>query len=157
VDFLRAKGNGKRTVSNRVSYVLIFLRKQGFKDVIHPSDVPKYTEKIVKAYSTEQLQPPFEAADEEDFVLFHFFLGSGRRDNEVVHACWEDVDFRAETHDVREKLELQFTVKDNEEWTIPLPSTLVDLLRKHRERHPKGRLVFPGKKRGGMNHTCCAA
>ena len=151
VDFLRAQGSGRRTIANRVSYVLTFMRKQGFKDIIHPSDLPKYTEKIVKAYSSDQLRRLFDQADTEDKVLFHFFLGSGCRDNEVVHACWEDVDFNAKTYDVREKPHMKFFPKDHEERTIPLPTALMDMLREHRMRHPKARLLFPGET-GGPNH-----
>lgn len=151
VDFLRKKNNGRRTVANRVSYVLIFLRKQGFENVIHPSDLPKYTEKIVKAYSADQLEKLFAEANTEDLVLFHFFLGSGCRDNEVVHACWEDLNFDAKTYDVREKPDLGFDVKDHEERTIPLPDFLIELLREHHVRHPQSRLIFPGIK-GWMDH-----
>jgi integrase/recombinase XerD len=152
VDLLKKKGNGKRTVANKVNYLLIFLRKHGFKEVIHQSDRPKYTEKLVKSYDPEQLKTLFAWADEEDTVLFHFFLGSGLRDAEVVYACWPDVDFRAKTLDVKEKLDLKFEVKDHEERTVPLPDTLIDLLRERRKKYPTTHLIFPGKKKGGPNH-----
>lgn len=152
VDLLKKRGNGKRTVANKVSYLLIFLRKHGFKEMIHQSDRPKYTEKLVKSYQPEQLKTLFTWADEEDTVLFHFFLGSGLRDAEVVYACWSDVDFRAKTLDVKEKLDLSFEVKDHEERTVPLPDMLIEMLRERRKQHPTDRLIFPGKKKGGPNH-----
>lgn len=152
IDHLRKRGNRPRTIANRVSCVLTFLRKQGFKDIIHPSDLPKYTEKIIKAYSAEQLKTLFEHADAEDKILFHFFLGSGCRDNEVVHAHWEDVDFTAKTYDVREKPAMRFQPKDHEERTIPLPGYLVEMLREHRQRHPHARLLFPGVTGERDNH-----
>lgn len=151
VDFLRANGNSGRTLFNRVSYVLIFLRRQGRKDVIQPSDRPRYTKKLVKAYDQTQLRRLFEVSDREDEILFRFFLGSGCRDNEVVHACWENLDFSAKTYDVREKEELNFHLKDHEERTVPLPDSLIELLREHRRRH-SGRLIFAGPNGRPDNH-----
>jgi integrase/recombinase XerD len=152
VDAMKKRGNAKRTVANKVKNVLIFLKQQGFAKVIHKSDIPKYTDKIVKAYQPEPLQVLFAAADQEDRILFHFFLGSGCRDNEVVHAMWEDIDFRLKTHDVREKREYpKYEVKDFEERTIPLPDALIEMLLDHRKRHPGKRLIFAGES-GNPDH-----
>jgi integrase/recombinase XerD len=153
VDHLKRGGNGKRTVANKVNYLLTFLRRHGFKEVIHRSDRPKYTEKLVKSYDPDQLRILFAHANDEDIVLFHFFLGSGLRDAEVVFSCWSDVDFRAKTLDVKEKSDFpQFEVKDHEERTVPLPDALIELLRERREEYPTTRLIFPGEKLGGPNH-----
>jgi integrase/recombinase XerD len=144
VDVLRQRGNGRRTVSNKVKYVLIFLNKQGYKDVLPPSDVPAYTEKIVKAYQPEPLTSLFAAAEWEDLVLFHFFLGGGARDNEVVHAGFHDIDFKLKTYDVREQPDFpRFQVKDFEERVVPLPDGLIEMLTEHRKLHPTARLLFP--------------
>jgi integrase/recombinase XerD len=153
IDLLRKRGNGKRTVANKVNYLLIFLRKHGFKEVIHHSDRPKYTEKLVKSYDPEQLKTLFAWADEEDTILFHFFLGSGMRDAEVIYACWPDLDFRAKTVDVQEKSAYpEFEVKDHEERTVPLPDALIEMLRERRKKYPTSLLIFPGDKFGGPNH-----
>lgn len=152
VDYMQANKISKRTMFNRVSTLLTFLRRQGVHRVIERTDMPKYTKKLVKAYDQTQLRRLFEAANTEDEVLFRFFLGSGCRDNEVVHACWENVDFAAKTYDVREKEDLHFHLKDHEERTVPLPDSLVELLREHRRRHPKDRLIFPGANGNPDNH-----
>lgn len=152
VDFLRARGNSGRTLFNRVSYLLIFLAKQGRKDVIQPSDRPRYTKKLVKAYDQAQLKRLFEVCDQEDEVLFRFLVGSGCRDNEVVHACWENLDFAAKTYDIKEKEDLNFRLKDHEERTVPLPDSLIALLREHRRRHSSGRLIFAGPNGRPDNH-----
>jgi site-specific recombinase XerD len=124
--------------------VRIFLNKQGFKDVLHPSDVPTYTEKIVKAYQPEPMTVLFAAADWEDLMLFHFFLGGGARDNEVVHAGFHDIDFKLKTYDVREQPDFpKFQVKDFEERVVPLTDALIEMLCEHRKRHPTARLLFP--------------
>jgi hypothetical protein len=112
MNLLKKNGNGKHTIANKIDYLLTFLRRQGFKEVIHQSDRPKYTEKLVKSYHPDQLRILFAHADEEDLVLFHFFLSSGLRDAEVGFSCWSDVDFRAKTLDVKERPDFpQFEVK----------------------------------------------
>jgi integrase/recombinase XerD len=153
VDALKKIGNGRRTIANKVKHVLIFMRKHGFRDVLPRSDIPKYTEKIVKAYQPETLIPLFAAADWEDRMLFHFFLGSGGRDNEVVHAGFHDIDFRLKTFDVREQPDYpKFEVKDFEERTVPLPDALIEMLVEHRKRHPTARLLFPREGGNPDNH-----
>jgi integrase/recombinase XerD len=144
VDELKKIGNGRRTVANKVKHVLIFLRKQGFRDVLPRSDIPKYTEKIVKAYQPEPLTTLFAAADWEDLMLFHFFLGGGARDNEVAHAGFHDIDVNLKTYDVREQPDFpKFEVKDFEERVVPLTDALIEMLCEHRKRHPTARLLFP--------------
>lgn len=81
------------------------------------------------------------------------FLGTGCRDNEVVHACWQDLDFRAKTCDVREKPDMAFKLRDHEERTVPTPGHLVELLCAHRQRHPDERLVFPADRGGPDNQS----
>lgn len=153
IDALKKGGNGRRTVSNKVKNVLIFLRKQGFKEVLPTSDVPTYTEKIVKAYQPEPLATLFAAADWEDLMLLQFFLGSGGRDNEVVHAGMHDIDFKLKTYDVREQPDFpKFEVKDFEERVVPLPDELIEMLLEHRQRHPNRRLLFPRADGNPDNH-----
>jgi integrase/recombinase XerD len=144
METLRRRGDAKRTVANRVSYLLIFLRKYGFADLIQSSDRPKYTKKIVKVYSSDQLRRLFAQCDDGQRVLFHFLLGSGCRKAEAISACWQDLDLVAKTYTVREKLDLGFSPKDNEERSIPLSDHLLDLLRWWRERNHDARLIFPG-------------
>jgi integrase/recombinase XerD len=143
VDTMTAQDISDRTKFNRVQNVLTFFRRLRLPEIMHPSEMPKYTESLAKVYSKEQLKRFFAACDEDGLVLFQFFLGSGCRDNEVVHACWEDLDFDAGTYSVRKKVEWKFQPKDYEEREIPLSDGLLDLLRGHRQRHPEGRLIFP--------------
>jgi integrase len=57
------------------------------------TDRIKYTEKKVEAYSTEDLNALFAAANREENDLFQFLLCTGVREQEAVHAKWADVDF----------------------------------------------------------------
>jgi integrase len=58
-----------------------------------------------------------------DPEVFEFFLGSGCREGEVAHACWEDLNFEAKTYTVRDRLEIGFVPKDREEREVPLPDS----------------------------------
>src|SRR5437762_7766230 len=56
VGFLRATGVGDRTISNRVGEVITFLRASGVKDV---KLKVRYTEKVVEAYSEDEIRALF--------------------------------------------------------------------------------------------------
>src|ERR1019366_3002092 len=77
--------------------------------------------------------------------LYDFFLGSGCREQEVSHACWDDVNFESKTYTVREHLEIGFVPKDREERGVPLPDSLVTALQQRRLAHPDTKLIFPNQ------------
>jgi integrase/recombinase XerD len=66
----------------------------------------------------------------------------GAREQEVQYATWRDLSLDAKTFTVAEKLDLGFTSKDKEEGAIPIPDSLVELLRARRLRYPASRLIF---------------
>jgi len=123
------EGLSGRAKFNRVRNVLTFFRQQGLPQIIRPRGMPAYTEKLVAVYTKRQLEALFAASTPDELTLFHFLLGSGCRDNETAHACWEDVDFDACTDSVQAKDEYGFSLKDHEEREIPLSDPLIDLLR----------------------------
>jgi integrase len=142
VTYLRIQELGDRTIHNRVEEVVGFLRHY---DIMNITIKVKYTEKKISAYTREELRSLFAVCDPEDRLVFEFFLGSGCRESEVSHACWEDVNFEAKTYTVREHLELGFQPKDREEREVPLPDALVASLRQRRQMHPDAKLIFPNK------------
>jgi integrase/recombinase XerD len=142
MSFLRDKGNGPRTVANRVSYLKGFARLVGIEWPLVASDKPRYTEKVVSAYSAAEISALLAVADTEESELLQFFLFTGAREQEVQYATWRDLDLDAKTFTVREKLDLGFTPKDKEEGAIPIPDSLVELLRARRHRFPHTRLIF---------------
>jgi integrase len=75
-------------------------------------------------------------------TLNEFFLGSGCRDKEVTFAAWNDIDFDKKTYHVRRKEDVGFTPKSHESRTIPLPDSLIALLRTRRKKAPHERLLF---------------
>jgi integrase/recombinase XerD len=144
VTFLKAQGNGPRTVRNRIDYFQIFIHHYGLPSLLKGKDLPKFTDKEVRAYSPFDLGKLLRVADQEEADLLHFMLCTGLREQEVQFACWSDVDLVAKTYTVTEHLDLGFRPKDKEEGSIPIPVSLVELLLARRNRHPRSRLIFPG-------------
>lgn len=155
-DMLRDSGLTPRTIANRLAFLKTFFKRFDLAWPMLKTDRVKFTEKTVEAYSLEDLQSLFAAANLEEFELFQFLLGTGVREQEAMFAVWKDVDFNGKSFKVSEKLDLGFTPKDKEEGSIPIPDALVDLLKARRERYPNTRLIFPlpdGKPNGHMLRT----
>lgn len=137
VGYLRREGLGDRTIHNRVGEVVTFLRHFGIKEV---TIRVKYVEQKVRAYRPDELRTLFAAADDEETLLFQFFLCTGAREQEVMHVEWSDIDFVDGLFTVKAKE--HWTPKDYEEREIPLPDFLVAALKK-RMLTTKGKLIFP--------------
>ena len=150
--FLKEKGNAPRTVSNRIDYLKIFLNHFGVSPQLQKSDRPRYTEKAVSAYTKDEICRLLSAADLEESETIQFFLFTGTREQETEFGSWPDLDFTNKTFSVVEKLDLGFTPKDKEEGKIPIPDSLVDLLRERRRRHPKTRLIFTNTEGNPQGH-----
>jgi len=142
VTYLRFRGLADRTIHNRVEEVVGLLR---YYDIMNVTIRVKYTEKKIRAYTREELRSLFAVCDAEDRLVCEFFLGSGCRESEVSHACWEDINFEGYTYTIREHLELGFQPKDREEREVPLPDALVASLRQRRQMYPDAKLIFPNK------------
>jgi integrase len=145
IDFvgaMRTEGLADRTIHNRIAEVVGLLRSNGMKEV---KLRVRFTEKKIRAYTHEELRGLFTVCNPEDRLVFEFFLGSGCREQEVSHACWDDVNFEAKTYTVREHLEIGFVPKDREEREVPLPDALVAALQLRRLAHPGTKLIFPNK------------
>ena len=155
-DMLRDSSLTPRTIANRLAFLKTFFKHFDLAWPMFKTDRVKFTEKTVEAYSLEDLQSLFAAANLEEFELYQFLLGTGVREQEAMFAVWKDVDFNGKSFKVSEKLDLGFTPKDKEEGSIPIPDSLVALLKTRRERYPDTRLIFPlpdGKPNGHMLRT----
>jgi integrase/recombinase XerD len=145
-----------RTIANRLAFLKTFFKHFDLAWPMLKTDRVKFTDKTVESYSLEDLQSLFTAANQEELELFRFLLGTGVREQEAMFAVWKDVDFNGKSFKVSEKLDLGFTPKDKEEGSIPIPDSLVALLKTRRERYPDSRLIFPlpdGKPNGHMLRT----
>jgi len=147
VGYLRRERLSDRTIHNRVGEVVTFLRHFGIKDVTLRV---KYVEQKVRAYRPDELKALFAVATPEELLMFQFVLCTGAREQEVMHAEWNDIDFVDGLFTVKAKQ--HWTPKDYEEREIPLPDFLLAALKKHM-LETKGRLLFPtaqGKPNGHM-------
>lgn len=151
---LKAAGNEARTVANHVSFLKVFFRRYAIVWPLLKTDKVKYTQKAISAYSKDELRKLLEVADRDEADLIHFFLATGARDLEVVYATWPDVSFTERSFSISEKndAELRWKPKDGEEGVIPIPDSLVELLKGRRLRYPKTRLIFPSKSGGSNLH-----
>ena len=152
MSFLRTGGFSDRTIFNRIQTLQTFFRANGKADLISANDWPKYTEKVVAAYSRDDLARLFEVAEAETRLVFQFFLYSGAREQEVQYACWSDIDWESKTFSVREKPDLGFRPKDHEERVVPLPDMLVEALAARRRVYQDRRLIFPNGQGNPENH-----
>lgn len=136
---------GKRTVYDKVVVVLQLFKRYGKSGLLESNDWPDYVETIRPIYEAEELEAMFRVASEYEATLIKFLLGSGLRDQEIRFLLWRDIDFKANVVRVTAKPQWGFTPKNWEERAIPIPSGLVERLRKlksDRDAVP-AQLVFP--------------
>lgn len=146
---LKKDGQDDHTIANRVGNVVTFLRAQGITNVTLRHN---YTEKKVKAYSVEELRALNAASTDEELQVWQFFLGTGFREDEAAHACDTDVDFKQKTITVLEKKQWGWEPKDKQERTVPIPDSLVELLKVRKALHPDGWLIFPNTQGNPQGH-----
>ena len=142
VDHMRKTGLADRTIDNRLTYVGVFLHASGVSKEVKLHQ--RYTERIVEAYSQEELDLFFAACDEEEWGLFQFFLCTGMRDQEVAHAEYKDVNFKHGFITVKEKDD--WTTKGRKERRIPIPDHLIQTLEIRRRKYQDAKLIFPNAK-----------
>jgi integrase/recombinase XerD len=141
-------GLGGRTVYDKLVVVLQMFKRYGRTKLIEKNDWPDYVEKIRPIYEPEEIQTLLGNADADEAIFLKFLLGSGFRDREAQHVTWRDLDFHNSVVRVIEKPIWGFKPKNWEERAVPLPTALIDQLRRFRERR-KGlpeQLVFPNSK-----------
>jgi len=145
-------GLGHRTVYDKLVVVLQFFKRHGKSGLVASSDWPKYVEKIRPIYEPEEIQSMLTHAIGDEAIFLKFMLGSGFRDQEAQHVCWRDLDFRNSHVRVTAKALWDFRPKNWEERVVPLPSALIDQLRRLKETRNAlpAQLVFPNK-RGNPN------
>jgi integrase len=143
--FLRyEKEQAPRSVHNKFSNVLGFLRSQGVTGLVKKDDWPRYVEEEADVYERTELDTLFAACDTEERLWFEFFLMTGMREQEVMHVCWSDVNLIEHTVRVSHKPQFNWTPKAYKERELPVPTTLVESLTEWKRKATKGcPLVFP--------------
>ena len=119
-----------RTVWNKFSNVMSFLKAQGIRGLASKNDWPRFVEEEPEVYEREDLDKFFAACDAEERLWFEFFLMTGMREQEVMHATWPDLNLNRDAVTVRYKREYGFSPKNYKGREIPIPSKLVQSLKK---------------------------
>jgi integrase/recombinase XerD len=142
-DWLHGKGYDPRTQHNRVLTVLSLLKENKIQTGFSLTrDLPTYEEDPPVPFSEEDLKKLFAVMDDEDTVRYKFFLGTACREQEVQYAAWQDVDFEKMEFHVRAKKDVGFTPKNHERRSVPMPASLVALLKERRKKPVHGRWIF---------------
>jgi len=142
--FLRdEKEQSPRSCWNKFSNVMTFLKAQGIRGLAMKNDWPRFVEEEPEIYDKEDLEKLIAACDTEERMWFEFFLMTGMREQEVMHAEWPDVNLTANTVRVSHKPERGWTPKAYKEREIPIPAKLVTALKAWKAKANGCPLVFP--------------
>jgi integrase/recombinase XerD len=143
--FLRdQKHLSPRTVSNVFKNTLFFLKARGIlpTKLLNKTDRPVYTKEMPEVFEPDELSKFFSACDDREKLVFEFFLMTGMREQEVMHATWKALDFKNNTISVRYNPEFHWSPKAYKEREIPAPQRLLDSLKKWKEKQQCD-LIFP--------------
>ncbi len=140
--FMLGRGYAGKTIDTRVNIVFFLLKKNHIAARIPRDEMPIVEEGVAVAHSEEELKKLFAAMDEEENARYKFFLSSGCREKEVTYASWQDLDLGKRLFQVRRKEDVGFTPKSHESRTVPLPESLVALLKERKKSPAHPRWIF---------------
>jgi integrase len=150
--FMIAGGYAGKTIDTRLNITSFLLKKNGIALRVPRDEKPVVEEEPAVPYADAEIKKLFAAMDKEDSLRYKFFLGSGCRRREVTFAAWHDIDFDEKTYHVCSKLDVGFTPKSHESRTVPLPDSLIALLRVRHKNPPHSRWVFVNDHGSPENH-----
>jgi integrase len=142
----RVKGGQNRTVRNRLTYLGVFLGKQGIKlgkdkgadasaaGLLFYEDRPKVVKKKPKKYDQATIEQLLKHAhiDQNDYLMF--LLWSGFRDEEVQFLQYTDFNWKNNTVTVHAKPHFGWRPKDAEERTVVLPDEVCKMMKRRMDR-----------------------
>ena len=155
IRFLRKRYNsakGARTVYNVFQGLNTFLRANKIMIAGQLLKSLDYDEKIVDAYTREELKALKKACSDEEWLVWEYFWWSGCREQEVSHAEWCDLDFRKNVLHVQPKPNRDWKVKDKEDRFVPLPPALMAKLKERKGKADERDLIFPAENGGVEGH-----
>ena len=138
-EILQKRGLADRTVANRHAFVVSFLRylKLNVRELAPRR--PKFEKKLPKAYTSEELQALSDSlTTERQHIVYGLLLKAGLRERELIFLEWGNVDLNRGIVHVKSKPELGFTIKDNEERHIRIPSDLIAALTAYKAKSLPG-------------------
>lgn len=140
------------TVANHMMTLRMFCKKFGIKFPLGWDEMPIVEEVEAVPYTDEELKKLFAAMNGEQLTRYKFFLGTACRDKEVTFTAWQDIDFSKGNLHLRSKLDVGFTLKSHESRTVPLPQSLLALLKERRKNAPHPRWIFVNEDGRPDNH-----
>jgi integrase len=141
--FLKTNRRSDRTIRNKHSRVVGFLRFVGLNYRDWGLRAPRYEKKLPDIYTKEEIRRLRKACTRDYHrVLVALFSKTGMRDGEVQHLTWADVKLPESKIRVTSKPEYSWHIKDYEQRDLPLPRDLEQLLRSWRKANPKKKLVL---------------
>lgn len=141
-EIVDGKPLNQKTINRRVIIMLNAMRSQGAVIEMRKGDWPKTIDKKIEIYQPEELKAFFAACKPEERLIFQIFICTGFREREVATLAWSDIHWKEGKLAVSAKPDLGFTPKSYEERTVPVPMSLVAVLR-DRKKTSKSLLVFP--------------
>lgn len=141
---LRKRGCSDRTVANKHTRIVSFLRFAGVDRSILPPP-PRYDETLPTIYTSDEISGILGAANPYMHLVISLALKCGLRDQEIMHLEWTDIHRRERVLRVSSKPRYGFRVKDSEERDIPVPNNLLEELEKWHKLHAKSGLVVATK------------
>lgn len=140
------KGQSPRSAYNKFETVMGFLKRHdvtGKSLKVTAHDWPQYVEEEPEIYEQETLDRFFAECDEDERLMFLFFLMTGMREQEVIYATDRSLDFESNAVRVKHNPTFGWTPKMYKERTIPVPSSLIAKLKAMLVKRGSGGLLFP--------------
>lgn len=119
--------------------------------VVTLRDAPTYVEQEIRTYSQSDLDGLFSACSADERLLFEFFLYTGAREQEAMHAEWADLQQGGQIPLIREKKQWCFKPKGRKERRVRVPDFLAEELLE--AQTPDGRLGRARRARHSRERT----
>jgi integrase len=135
-----------RTIYHRFACLVSFLKANEVK-LVTLKDAPDYVEQDIRVYTQTDLAALFAACTPDERLLFQFFLYTGCREGEVMHAEWNDLIDDCCILLIREKKQWGWKPKGRKERRVRIPDFLAEEL-KAASKTAKSSLLFPNEETG---------
>jgi integrase len=123
--------------------VLTFLTANGLPKLVGKNDRPRFVNQQVEIFEHGELEKLFPVCSPYHVTLYTFLLMTGLREKEAMYCVWNDVNLKAGTINMRWKPQYDFAPKAYREREVPIPTKLIDALKKFKPKNAKGdALVF---------------
>jgi integrase/recombinase XerD len=150
--FMTEQGYSGKTNDTRLTIIFSWMKKNGVATRLPSDEMPVVEEEAAVPFGADELKKLFAAMNGEEAIRYKFFLGTGCRDKEVTYASWADLDVEKKFFYVRRKEDVGFTPKSHESRVIPLPDTLVTLLKARKKSAPHPRWIFVNEENRPDSH-----